>query len=89
MTMYKFIELVGTSTKSWEDAAKQALEEASESLKGIRVAEVTRMDLKVIGASITYRVRMNVSFKVTSLKRYAELLNVQRSELGSIYPEED
>ncbi|PKN61149.1 MAG: transporter [Deltaproteobacteria bacterium HGW-Deltaproteobacteria-15] len=61
---YKIIELVGTSTKSWEEAAKTAVETAGESLKDLRVAEVTRMDMTVENGKVkSYRARVNVSFK--------------------------
>jgi flavin-binding protein dodecin len=61
---YKIIELVGTSDKSWEEAAKIAIETAGESLKDLRVAEITKMDLTVENGKVkSYRTRVNVSFK--------------------------
>jgi flavin-binding protein dodecin len=61
---YKIIELVGTSDKSWEDAAKTAVETASESLKDLRIAEVTKLDVTLENGKIkNYRARINVSFK--------------------------
>lgn len=61
---YKIIELVGTSEKSWEDAAKTAIETAGESLKELRIAEVTKLDMTVENGKIkTYRARVNLSFK--------------------------
>ncbi len=61
---YKIIELVGTSPTSWEDAAKSAIGTASKSLKDLRIAEVTRLDLTIEDGKITgYRARINVSFK--------------------------
>ncbi|MCP4682925.1 MAG: dodecin domain-containing protein [Desulfobacterales bacterium] len=61
---YKIIELVGTSDSSWEDAAKGAIETAGESLKDLRVAEVTKLDLTVENGKVnSYRARLNVSFK--------------------------
>ncbi len=61
---YKIIELVGTSEKSWEDAAKTAVETAGESLKDLRIAEVTKLDLTVEKGKVkTYRARVDVSFK--------------------------
>jgi flavin-binding protein dodecin len=61
---YKIIELVGTSDKSWEEAANNAIQTASESLKELRVAEITRLDLTIENGKITaYRARVNVSFK--------------------------
>ncbi|MCJ7687214.1 MAG: dodecin family protein [Desulfobacteraceae bacterium] len=62
---YKIIELVGTSDKSWEDAAKTAVETAGTSLEELRIAEVTRLDLTVEDGKVkTFRTRLKVSFKV-------------------------
>lgn len=61
---YKIIEVVGTSTKSWEDAAKTAVEAAGESIKDLRIAEVTKLDVTVEDGKIkNYRTRVNLSFK--------------------------
>jgi flavin-binding protein dodecin len=61
---YKIIELVGTSDKSWEEAASTAISTAGESLKDLRVAEVTKLDMTVENGKVTsYRARLNVSFK--------------------------
>jgi flavin-binding protein dodecin len=61
---YKIIELVGTSDKSWEEAAKTAVETAGESLKDLRIAEVTKLDMTIENGKISaYRARLNVSFK--------------------------
>ena len=61
---YKIIELVGTSDVSWEDAAKGAVETAGESLRDLRVAEITKLDLTIENGKVTfYRARINVSFK--------------------------
>ncbi|MFI5283453.1 MAG: dodecin family protein [Candidatus Dormibacterales bacterium] len=63
-SVYRVTELVGTSTTSWEAAAKSAIETASKSLRDLRVAEVVRQDLTIDkGKVATYRVRLNVSFK--------------------------
>ena len=63
-SVYKVIELVGTSTKSWEDAAKVAVETASKSLTELRVAEIIKLDLKIEkGAVVSYRARVSLSFK--------------------------
>ena len=63
-SVYKIIELVGTSAESWELAAKNAVETAGQSLKDIRVAEVSEMDMKVEDGKVTaYRARVKVSFK--------------------------
>ena len=65
MGTYKIIELVGTSEISWEDATKTAVETAGKSLEELRIAEVVRMDVTIAAGKIkTYRVRLNVSFKV-------------------------
>ena len=61
---YKIIELVGTSTKSWEDAAKGAVETASKSLKDLRIAEISELDMKLEkGKVAAFRARVKVSFK--------------------------
>jgi len=61
---YVIIELVGTSTESWEDAAKNALKTASKSVKELRVAEVTKLDMTIEKGKVTaYRARITVSFK--------------------------
>ncbi len=63
-SVYKVIELVGTSTASWEEAAKNAVETASKSLKDLRVAEITKLDMKVEGGKVTaFRSRVKLSFK--------------------------
>ncbi len=64
MSIYKIIELVGTSTTSWEDAAKTAVETAGKSLKDLRIADVIKMDMKVEdGKVVAFRTRVNLSFK--------------------------
>jgi flavin-binding protein dodecin len=64
MSVYKVIELVGTSEESWEDAARNAVETAGGSLKNLRIAEVTRMDMTVEDGKVAmFRARVNVSFK--------------------------
>jgi dodecin len=61
---YKIIELVGTSDKTWEEAAKVAVETAGKSLKDLRVAEITKLDMTIEGGKVkSYRARVNVSFK--------------------------
>jgi hypothetical protein len=62
-SVYKIIEIVGTSTEGWDKAAAAAVTRAGESLRDIRVAEVTDLDLTVSGGSIVYRAKMKVSFK--------------------------
>ena len=64
MSVYKISELVGTSEKSWEDAAMQVVTTASKSLRELRIAEITKLDLKIEdGKPVAFRVRVNVSFK--------------------------
>ena len=64
-SVYKIIELVGTSSASWEEAAKTAVETAANSLDDIRIAEVTNLDMRVEnGQVVAYRARVNVSFKL-------------------------
>jgi dodecin len=61
---YKIIELVGTSEKSWEDAASSAIKTAGESLKDLRIAEVTKLDMTIEDGKVkSYRARMSLSFK--------------------------
>jgi flavin-binding protein dodecin len=61
---YKIIELVGTSDVSWEEAAKNAVETASKSLRDLRIAEVKQLDMKIEGGKVVaYRARLNLSFK--------------------------
>ncbi len=63
-SIYKIIEIVGTSTVSWEDAAKNAVETAGKSLKDLRIADVTKMDMKIENGKVAaYRTRVNLSFK--------------------------
>ena len=63
-SVYRVTELVGTSSTSWEAAAKSAIETAAKSLRDLRVAEVVRQDLTIENGKVsTYRVRLNVSFK--------------------------
>ena len=63
-SVYKVIELVGTSANSWEEAAKNAVETAAKSLKELRVAEVRELDMKLEnGQVVAYRVKVKLSFK--------------------------
>ena len=63
-SVYKVIELVGTSTESWEKAATAAVSRASKSLRDLRVAEVTELDLQLEGGKVrAYRAKVKVSFK--------------------------
>jgi len=61
---YKIIELVGTSDKSWEEAAKTAVETAGENVRDLRIAEITKLDMSLEAGKVSrYRARVNVSFK--------------------------
>ncbi|MGD9394760.1 MAG: dodecin family protein [Dehalococcoidia bacterium] len=63
-SVYKVITLVGTSTKSWEDAAAEAVETAAKSLRDLRIAEVEELDMQLEGGKIiNYRAKVRVSFK--------------------------
>lgn len=62
--VYKIVEVVGVSQTSWEDAGKRAVETAATSLRDLRVAEVTKMDMKVDDGKVTaFRTRVSLSFK--------------------------
>jgi len=63
-SIYKVIEIIGGSEKSWEDAAKKAVESAAQSLKDLRVAEVKDLDMRIEkGKVVEYRAKLRVSFK--------------------------
>ena len=63
-SVYKVIELVGTSVNSWEEAAKNAVETAATSLKDLRIAEVTTLDMRLEGNKVVaYRAKVSLSFK--------------------------
>ncbi len=62
--IYRVTEVIGTSTKSWEDASKNAIEAASKTLRDLRIAEVSKLDIKVEnGKVVAYRARIMLSFK--------------------------
>ncbi|MBW2217460.1 MAG: dodecin domain-containing protein [Deltaproteobacteria bacterium] len=66
-SVYKIIDLVGSSTVSWEDAAKNAVNRAAETLRDLRIAEITKLDMKVEdGKVVAYRARVKLSFKYQS-----------------------
>lgn len=66
-SVYKVIDIVGTSKTSWEEAAKNAVETAGKSLEDLRVAEVVKLDLAIDkGKVVAYRARVNISFKYRS-----------------------
>ena len=63
-SVYKVIELVGTSSTSWEEAAKNAVETAGKQLKNLRIAEINKLDMTVEGGKVVgYRARVGLSFK--------------------------
>ena len=62
--VYRVTEVIGTSTQSWEDAARNAVKTASKSLRDLRIAEVTKLDVKVEnGKVVAFRTRLSLSFK--------------------------
>jgi len=62
--VYRIVEVIGTSSTSWEDAAKRAIETASKSLRDLRIAEVIKQDLKIENGKVAaYRTRVLLSFK--------------------------
>ncbi len=63
MSVYKIVELVGTSTTSLEDAAVTAVQTAKQTLRGLRVAEVVEQDLDLSGDEVLFRTKLSVSFK--------------------------
>ena len=66
-SVYKVIELVGSSTVSWEDAAKNAVNRAAKTLRDLRIAEITKLDMKIEDGKIaSYRARVKLSFKYES-----------------------
>lgn len=80
--IYKVIDLIGTSASSWGDAAKNAVETAGSSLKDLRIAEITKLDMRLENGKIkTYRARVNQSFKIKSKEQFYGL-----NKLMGIYP---
>jgi flavin-binding protein dodecin len=66
-SIYKIIELVGTSPDSWEDAARNAVTQASKTLRDLRIAEVVAMDMHIEEGKVTcYRTKVKLSFKFES-----------------------
>lgn len=63
-SIYKIVEIVGTSEKSWEDAARVAVETASKSIEELRIAEVNKLDIKIEkDGRLTFRTKLDISFK--------------------------
>lgn len=66
-SVYKIVEIVGTSEKSWEEAAKTALDTAAKTIRNIRIAEVSNLDIKMNeNGSLLFRTKLSVSFKYES-----------------------
>ena len=66
-SIYKIVEVIGTSRKSWDEAAKNAVETASGTLRDLRVAEIVKLDMKVEDGKVqAYRARVALSFKYES-----------------------
>jgi len=64
MSVYKIVELVGTSPKSWEEAVKEVIETSTKSLRDLRIAEVDQLDVRIEnGKIVEYRARVKLSFK--------------------------
>jgi flavin-binding protein dodecin len=64
MSVYKVIEVIGTSSSSWEEAAAEAVRTAGQTIRDLRVAEVIKQDIHVDdGGAITYRTKLQLSFK--------------------------
>jgi len=64
MSVYKVIEVIGTSSTSWEDAAAEAVKTAGDTIRDLRVAEVVKQDIHLEeGGAITYRTKLQLSFK--------------------------
>jgi flavin-binding protein dodecin len=65
--VYRVTEVIGTSSNSWEDAAKNAVKTAAKSLRDLRIAEITKLDVKVEDGKVTqFRARLALSFKYDS-----------------------
>jgi len=77
-SVYKIVEIVGTSEKSWEDAARVAVETASKSIEELRIAEVNKLDIKVErDGRLTFRTKLDISNiikKIPTLKIYDQTL---------------
>jgi flavin-binding protein dodecin len=62
-SVYKFITLVGSSPDSWEKAAQEAIDQASQTLRDLRVARIVEQDIHIEGNRLTYRVKLELSFR--------------------------
>jgi len=68
-SVYKIVELVGTSSESWEKAAAAAVHQAAQSVRDLRIAEVSELDVVLKGGKVkAYRVKVKVSFKIEAKK---------------------
>ena len=65
-SVYKVTEIIGTSANSWDEAAKNAIDAASGTLRDLRIAEVVKMDVKIKEGKVEYRTRLQLSFKYGS-----------------------
>ena len=86
-SVYKIVEIVGTSEKSWEDAARVAVETASKSIKELRIAEVNKLDIKVEkNGRLTFRTKLDISFKYKKQELLADIIkkNTNSQDLGAI-----
>ena len=64
MSVYRVTEVIGTSTESWEDAARNAVETAAKTLRDLRIGEVMKLDMTIDDGKVThYRARVDISFK--------------------------
>ena len=63
MSVYKIIRVVGSSPTSWEEAAKNAVDEVTKHVRDVRVAEVEKCDMHIENGAITYRTRLHISFR--------------------------
>jgi flavin-binding protein dodecin len=78
-SVYRVTELIGTSSQSWEAAARIAVETAAKTLRDLRVAEVVEQDMTIEGGKVTsYRVKLNVSFKYEPEKSSAKRTSKRR-----------
>lgn len=81
-SIYKVVGLIGSSQTSWGEAAKNAAEAASNSLRDLRIAEIAKLDIRLEDGRIkTFRARVNQSFKIESQEQFYNL-----SKLMGIYP---
>ena len=84
-SVYKFIELVGVSTESWEAAAAAAVERAAGSLRGLRIAEVEKLDMQIENGKVTlYRAKIKLSFKYEEAMGEARGLTEEEEYAGAL-----